>query len=296
MIDFDFNNFSDILINDFYRFTFEIIITKRCNSNCPHCFMEGNQDGTITKDIIDIALKKCKQLKDDNWIELFGGEPMLEPELCAYTAQKAHEMGLKVSIYTNGYWGNSEDLMKIVCDEIKPEHIILSIDDFHTIPDSSIMNILNYFNNDKTPEVGISAVKNHCKRLDKFKELFPRLNVYYVDLHEVGKSSSHDKNFGDYCRIEGWIICPDGEVRMACEKGYKACCAGNIKDLDIVEAYNKIKDIFLLFDGNYLYEFCNQNKINIFDDSIYKNENVKIIPFSKVLKHKKDGNKWVLSK
>lgn len=297
MIKFDFDELADLAMNDYYRYTFEFIITKRCNSNCPHCFMEGNQDGVITKDIIDIALEKCKQLKDDNWIELFGGEPMLEPELCAYTSQKAHEMGLKVSLYTNGYWGNSQRLMEYVSNEIKPDFILMSIDDFHTTPNESIMNILKFFDNDETPKVGISAIKDHCSNLQTiFLPAFPYLNVYYVQLHEVGKSKDYENNEKDYCRIEGWIICPDGDVRMACEKGYNACCAGNIKTLDIVEAFSQIKDKFLAFtSGTHLYEFCNKNTINIFDDSTLQRNDIRILSLSKIIASKPNIRKTILT-
>ncbi len=297
MIKFDFNDLADLAMNDYNRLTFEIIITKKCNSNCPHCFMEGSQDGVITKDIIDIALEKCKKLKDDNWIELFGGEPMLEPELCAYTSQKAHELGLKVSLYTNGYWGNSQKLMEYVCNEIKPDFILMSIDDFHTIPDSSIMSILEFFNNGNTPKIGISAVKDHCSKLEtKFLPAFPDLNVYYIRLHEVGKSVKYENNEKDYCRIEGWIICPDGDVRMACEKGYKACRAGNIKTLDIVKAYDTIKDMFLAFmSGTHLYDFCNKNTINIFDKSTLLRKDIKIMSLAEITAKKSNLRKAVLT-
>jgi pyruvate-formate lyase-activating enzyme len=288
MIDFNFNDMYELALNGLNRYTFEIVITKRCNSNCQHCYIGGNQSGTISKDIIDIALEKCKQLKSDNWIELFGGEPMLEPDLCIYAAQKAHSMGLKVSMYTNGYWGNSEKLIKIVSEEIKPDFILISVDDYHTIPYEHIIKILKYFDNNNTPKVGISSIKNHNSKLyEIILPIFPKLNIYSLQLHGVGKSLEYEKNGNDFCRMEGWLICPDGDVRMACEIGYNACKAGNIKTLDINNAFNEIKDKFLIFkNSSHLYDYCNKNNINIFDDNSLNKSDIEIVSLCEIKKYK----------
>ena len=83
---------------------------------------------------------------------------------------------------------------------------------------------------------------------------------------------------------------------MACEKGYKACCAGNIKTLDIVEAFNQIKDKFLAFtSGTHLYEFCNKNTINIFDDSTLQRNDVRILSLSRITASKPNIRKTILT-
>lgn len=246
--------------------------------------MGGNQQGTMTKEIIDVTLDKCKQLKPDNWIELFGGEPMLEPELCVYAAQKAHSMGLGVSLYTNGYWGESEDLMRTVRDEISPEYIMMSIDDFHTVPEQSLKNAVEFFKPDSNKaKLCISAIKNHCSLADKFKMLYPDLNIYYENLREVGISNTHDVKQQDICRTEGWLISPDGKVTMACEKGCESCYAGNIFDINILERYSLIEDHLLMLPGDYRYEYCNSHDINIFDKSTYiDNPSIKLLDFKEM--------------
>jgi hypothetical protein len=83
---------------------------------------------------------------------------------------------------------------------------------------------------------------------------------------------------------------------MACEKGYKACRAGNIKTLDIVKAYDTIKDMFLAFmSGTHLYDFCNKNTINIFDKSTLLRKDIKIMSLAEITAKKSNLRKAVLT-
>lgn len=65
----------------FSRIVFEI--TRRCNMNCIHCAKGCSQNISITKEIIDKTLDTIQKNKIYA-IDLFGGEPTLEPELIEY--------------------------------------------------------------------------------------------------------------------------------------------------------------------------------------------------------------------
>lgn len=89
----------DIIFN---KITFEI--TRKCNMNCIHCAKGRSQNITITKEIIDKTLDVVKNNKIYE-IELFGGEPTLEPDMIEYIVDgiiKRHIIFAHFNMTTNG--------------------------------------------------------------------------------------------------------------------------------------------------------------------------------------------------
>ena len=86
----------------FSRIVFEI--TRRCNMNCIHCAKGCPQNISITKEIIDKTLDTIQKNKVYA-IDLFGGEPTLEPELIEYVVDGVIKRNIILAgfeITTNG--------------------------------------------------------------------------------------------------------------------------------------------------------------------------------------------------
>ena len=94
--------------------SFSIDITRRCNMQCTFCCKGDAQNQTITHEIID---KLFDELQDCaiGVLRLFGGEPMLEPDMVTYIIEQARKrlMFGDISINTNGtiYDDNIKDAL-----------------------------------------------------------------------------------------------------------------------------------------------------------------------------------------
>jgi len=102
-------------------------ITLACNLNCIHC---GSAAGKKRSDELSIeeAFDLCKALKeiDCKGVALMGGEPLLRsdwPEI----SKRIHELGMELSIITNGWLGQNDEVTQQIVD-ISPECIAVSLD------------------------------------------------------------------------------------------------------------------------------------------------------------------------
>lgn len=97
-----------------YINSLSIDITRRCNMQCTFCCKGDAQNQTITKQIVD---KLFDELQDCaiGVLRLFGGEPMLEPDMVTYIIEQARKrlMFGDISINTNGtiYDDNIKDAL-----------------------------------------------------------------------------------------------------------------------------------------------------------------------------------------
>lgn len=66
-----------------------LFLTTRCPRQCGYCFLEGVGQGDMTGGEIDRALGLMRDGPGD--ILLYGGEPLLRPDLVAYTAERIRE-------------------------------------------------------------------------------------------------------------------------------------------------------------------------------------------------------------
>lgn len=92
----------------FSRIIFEI--TRKCNMNCMHCAKGCQQNITITKEIIDKTLDTVKNNRIYA-IELFGGEPTLEPNIIEYVINGIIERKMIIAGFamtTNGMIANEQ--------------------------------------------------------------------------------------------------------------------------------------------------------------------------------------------
>lgn len=84
-------------------------ITRKCNLNCIHCAKGHSQNITITKEIIDKTFDTLQNNKILS-VEMFGGEPTLEPEMVEYIVDEIIKRKIKIEhfkIQTNGLVKNN---------------------------------------------------------------------------------------------------------------------------------------------------------------------------------------------
>lgn len=85
-------------------------VTRRCNLNCDWCLKGESENIDITTDIIDSAFDKTKNMCIHS-ISIFGGEPLLRPDMINYIIDQIISRKLMVGsllLYTNGTIKNVE--------------------------------------------------------------------------------------------------------------------------------------------------------------------------------------------
>lgn len=86
-----------------------LLLTYQCNYECDHCFVWGSpwQSGTMTLENIRHILNEAAALGTVDSIYFEGGEPFLYYPIMVKGVREAHEIGFKVGIVSNAYWGTS---------------------------------------------------------------------------------------------------------------------------------------------------------------------------------------------
>ena len=120
----------------------EFVVTMACTGRCKHC-SEGDHSsctGHIDADIAANAIREiCKNYKIES-LMIFGGEPLLYPEVVCKIHKTATELGIpKRDLITNGFFTKDKRQIKEVVQSLADSgvcRILLSVDAFHqeTIP------------------------------------------------------------------------------------------------------------------------------------------------------------------
>jgi len=97
--------------NDSGLHILEIEITKRCNLNCIHCYVGGNQKVDLEEKYIKETIYQANEM-GVNRLVLTGGEPLLNENVFFY-AHYALEIGIpEVALLTNGTLLDEEKAVK----------------------------------------------------------------------------------------------------------------------------------------------------------------------------------------
>lgn len=88
-----------------------LLLTYQCNFECDHCFVWGSPQQSKTMTLADIRniLNQAKMMESIEWIYFEGGEPFLYYPILVKAVQEANQMGFKIGIVSNSYWGNDID-------------------------------------------------------------------------------------------------------------------------------------------------------------------------------------------
>jgi organic radical activating enzyme len=112
-----------------------LLLTKRCNIDCAHCWLRPTQNGA------DMPLDEAKGYIDQasdiptlEWISFTGGEPFLLPRLLDELVGYASEKGLRTECVTNASWAETPEKAEDNLETLKGsglDVLNISADDFH---------------------------------------------------------------------------------------------------------------------------------------------------------------------
>ena len=162
-------------------------ITLACNLNCMHCGSAAGKkrpDELSTKEALDL----CESLKeiDCKGVALMGGEPLLRPDW-ADISKRVHELGMELSIITNGWLGQDERIAQQILD-LSPECVTVSLDGADPLVHDMIRGVdgsfdraikaLRHYASLGIPTTAITTVhKLNLQELVKIRDLLRGLGV-----------------------------------------------------------------------------------------------------------------------
>lgn len=117
-------------------YSFNIILTERCNAKCSHCYMRNDTFPklTLSKNQVDLIINKLP--KNTKRIILTGGEIFLEKDLLMYSINKIKKFNsdIEIDLESNGiYFYKNDNPLKLLKELEKSgiSSIRFSDDPFH---------------------------------------------------------------------------------------------------------------------------------------------------------------------
>lgn len=115
----------------------EFTLTNRCNAKCMYCQAEASPLKSELMDLSDTRkyLVEASSASNLESFMVFGGEPMLFPNLAISAFEKARELGIpRIEMLTNGIWGRNKARAKELAVKLRRSGLNdlgISVDAFH---------------------------------------------------------------------------------------------------------------------------------------------------------------------
>lgn len=245
-------------------------MTDTCNLSCEDCYLKhSDKVGANSKENILYGIKLASLLgkrTNGNGIIIFGGEPFLELELAEFTNTEAKKEGLQVTAFSNGWWGDNEEVTSRIYN-MNLDILVLSVDDMHFIDIKKINKIIDNFKDHPITKVVIATLygkTNAVKRLGR-DDIYAHVQEFVDNngINPTGMFTDHG-----FCLMQGLNLHPNGDIRCDCPIGINSCKLGTTKDdINILaQKVDSIWDYFPFFPKDRDLTFCvkNHNR-NIFN-------------------------------
>ncbi len=222
-----------------------VLLTKKCNSKCDHCYVEAGPDRKETMPM-ELRKKVIEQVVENGilWVGFSGGEPTVEMEglvdTLNYAKRTYEEAGYRrftIKLQTNAYFlrGLDEKSTEAELEKLRQAGAnaldIASADPYHNMPLDELTKIKGvakkvfghgrvtvYFANEQVAPIG--RAKTHV----------PRKNWL------LGSNSTHFTDHWD--QYSGVIVDEAGNVFSCC---WQAFPIGNVNDTPLKEIIENAK-------------------------------------------------------
>lgn len=237
------------LINFDYSFPLSchILITSKCNLNCPGCFYKSA--GEITFKDIFCIFQELKAAGTRS-IALGGGEPLLHPDIARICAV-AKRIGFYLAITTNG---------TILRKDIECDRIHFSFDRIHSTDTGTIMKAVEFYRQ-KVKSIGINHILTDEENLEKsllmpveyltllLEKPLNRFNDWksLLRIYNPANKKTSKKIWFDTCLMKYWkgMECKQGKVSMSIDPELKCSRCSNVNYKipysNILEAWKQVR-------------------------------------------------------
>lgn len=201
----------------YWRGSFGIEITEKCNLNCAHCMRDGSHNNEISMEIIDKLLDFSDKFER---IDFMGGEPTLALDKMKYLLEEAKRKNVKIysiGLVTNGT-GFSKEFYDVIdgykeyikqcleqytgekiSDECASAHIGIGIsdDEYHGIDAVEAYKKAMRLNFDKIAFVSLHTVGNVVRITEGRSEKIGNRKMSESECWKIGVSRRN--NYCPYC-------------------------------------------------------------------------------------------------
>lgn len=218
-------------------FSFNVILTEKCNARCSHCYMSaGVSKKSLSKEQIDLFLSKIPV--NTKTIVYTGGEVLLEKELLHYAIKESKRVcpDAQIGVETNGIvlYNNLQKAVEELefLKEIGVDFVRFSDDEFHAQGGVNLEKVreLKKLESEKTPTIKF-LVQETALAIGKAKDL-PEEKQAVMNCMNNDSSVQNPYLFLDI----------DGGVHICTWKCAPA--VGNIFENDFQTVLSKLEDEF----------------------------------------------------
>ena len=160
-----------------------IYLTNACNLRCPHCFMKAGKRlaNELTKDEWISVLREFKEC-GGTAVTLTGGEPTMHPGFRTII-ESAHEMGLQLTVLTNGILWNDELIDELSSCMAEVQISIDGVDDASNAKirqagtfETLVRNVIRFSRNGVRVSVATTFTNDNIDAAEHYAELVNRIN------------------------------------------------------------------------------------------------------------------------
>lgn len=165
--------------------------TTGCNARCYYCFEKGVVQKRMSQETAKAVADYIVSNHDKNHlvIQWFGGEPLLEPEIISFIANKLHENGVNFDskIITNGSL-LTDEIVALAKNEWNVKIIQITIDDLY----GEYNRIKDYYNLSEDPFELVMSNIQRC--LENSIRVRIRINFNPLNNEKAIRTASYLKN------------------------------------------------------------------------------------------------------
>jgi hypothetical protein len=287
--------------------------TPRCTNNCRMCTCVDEEVDLLSLNLIEKGFNDLKN-SDVTLLTLQGGEVMLYPEYCKEVFDLWRKIRKDEKVFTgmfsNGCWGNDQNLIDYFINEVHPNFLLLSVDKWHQEhnPIENIDNILFKLKDNKDILVMIISVFSKetpkCEKISQLgvNPIFDDIYIFFNPLTDTviteTETCPNRKYLNDepiFCGCDAMSLDWDGAIRSDCSyadsnlnelSAQSGCLFGFIDKVNLLDAYKNWRRPCIKYTGEvgHFSEICRNLKINCFDKK-WKKFNIAITNKDEMLKY-----------
>ena len=241
-----------------------IVMTNKCSAACDMCCFACSPQGKLTLDteFMKDVIRQASETKGIQSVGFTGGEPFLFfeqlKECCAY----AKSFGLRLTVNTNGFWGNNEERALNMCKELKKagvELISFSADRYHQeyVPVEDLKTAMRVTHQaGLLLDISVMETADSDDIVQMTEALRPEIYQSLIASHPllpVGKAleTISSENIVSYFETKNAKCSFGGMIQLNFDGNYYLCCSqfsrdiprinlGNAKGVKLAELEKKI--------------------------------------------------------
>ena len=221
-----------------------ITVTDKCNAACDMCCLSCSPKNNFHFDTSDLkaVIDEAAALNEMNEIIFTGGEALLYYKQVLECSAYAFSRGLKVSLYTNGFWGDTQENANRIVNELKNAGVTelsFSADEYHQkyIPAENLLRAIHAVNDtglkSRLTVMEIKGSQNFAKVQELLGDEVQRTKIICHPLLLAGRAKDNfkDEQTLKLFQAKNAVCIFDNMLHLDFDGYYYMCCSIYCKDI-----------------------------------------------------------------